>query len=174
MRYGTRTVLGRGWTPTGIRPRGRMHIGYKYHYLYVALSPRSGDVFALLLPRMNSKCYTVFLKEFSRHLSLQGLIGDGMPEVRFIADNAGFHHAKDIDVPAGISAEHIPPYSPELNPCERFFEEIRRSMKNKVAETVEEIEQVVIGALRHYWDNPDAVIQLTYWEWMGKTICTTS
>ena len=175
MRYGTRTILGRGWTPTGIRPRGRMHIGYKYYYLYLALSPISGDVFALLLPRMNSKCYTVFLREFSRHLSSLGLIGEGQPKVRFIADNAGFHHAKEVAVPTGIIAEHIPPYSPELNPCERFFEEIRRSMKNKVAENVEDIEEVVVKALRHYWDNPNAVIQLTYWDWMNKkTIHTTS
>lgn len=166
MRYGTRTVLGRGWTPVGKRPSGRMYIGYDYHYLYLALSPTSGDIFALLMPAMDSNCYDVFLREFARDLSSRAPLAEGKADVRFISDNAGSHHADATVLPAGISVENLPPYSPELNPCERFFEEVRRVLKNEVLETVQEVEKIIIETLHHYWNNPDEVVKLTYWEWM--------
>lgn len=166
MRYGTRTVVGRGWTTVGVRPIGTMHIGYDYHYLYVALSPVSGDVFALIMPEMDSNCYEVFLKEFSRYVEQRGLVTEETPYVRFIADNAGSHHATEVTIPAGILVENLPPYSPELNPCERFFEELRRVLKSRVCVSVKEVENIILTALKHYWDNPDAVVKLTYWEWM--------
>jgi hypothetical protein len=48
MRIGTRTALGRKWTPMGVRPLGKQQIGYQYLYLYVSLKPFTGEVFALL------------------------------------------------------------------------------------------------------------------------------
>lgn len=175
MRYGTRTILGRGWTPVGIRPTGKMHIGYAYHYLYLALSPTTGDVFALLLPHMGSDYYEVFLQEFSRYLTGKELIEEGKPPVRVIADNASSHRATELVVPPGIALENIPPYCPELNPCERFFEEIRRVMKKKVCKSIKEVEDIVVKELQKYWENPKAIVKLCYWEWMKpERINTTS
>lgn len=172
MRYGTRTVLGRGWTPIGKRPSGKMRIGYKYEYLYLALCPKSGDVFALFLPTMQTECYNIFLSEFADYLFHRGIIEYGKPNIRLIADNAGTHHAEEIVIPHCISSEHLPAYSPELNPCERFFEEVRRKLKNEVCATVEEVEIIIIQVLKYYWDNPDATVKLIYWDWMKNS--TTS
>jgi len=170
MRYGTRSLPARFWTAQGVRPNGRMNIGYEYRYLYTAVCPATGDVFALMLPSMQAVCFDLFLREFNRHLqqiygSTDKTSGNTTAKVRLILDNAGAHHAQ-LREAQHISLEYLPPYSPELNPVERFFQELRRATKSIIFETLEQIEDVLISTLTHYWNNPQLVVQLTYWDWM--------
>jgi transposase len=44
-----------------------------------------------------------------------------------VLDNAPCHRRKDIGEIPGLTVLFLPPYSPELNPAERFFEELRRA-----------------------------------------------
>lgn len=41
--------------------------------------------------------------------------------VILVLDQAGWHLAKDLQVPSNITLLHLPPYSPELNPIERLW-----------------------------------------------------
>ena len=56
----------------------------------------------------------VFLDRFAANLA---------PGVHaaLLLDQAGWHVAKAIAVPANVSLVHLPPYSPELNPVERVW-----------------------------------------------------
>ena len=52
-----------------------------------------------------------------------------MPEkwgnnVALVWDNAGAHKSAAQSLPDGISVVSLPAYSPELNPVERFFQEL--------------------------------------------------
>jgi transposase len=50
------------------------------------------------------------------------------PKSVLIMDNASFHHIERIREPcskAGIKLLFLPPYSPELNPIEVFFAELK-------------------------------------------------
>jgi hypothetical protein len=47
-----------------------------------------------------------------------------------VLDNGSFHKAKKLDVPSNVYHIFFPPYSPELNPVERFWQDL----KQKVAE----------------------------------------
>ena len=70
MRFGTRTENKRKWTPQGHRPLAPMKIGYEFSYLYLALKPYTGEVFAMILPYMNTECFNIFVKFiFSAHRS---------------------------------------------------------------------------------------------------------
>ncbi len=62
MRIGTRTTLGRKWTPIGVRPVGKQQIGYQYVYLYVSLKPFTGELFALFLPRLDTRVFRHFYR----------------------------------------------------------------------------------------------------------------
>ena len=171
MRYGTRSLSARYWTPAGVRPCGSMNIGYKYGYLYTAVCPATGDLFALMLPSMQSECFKVFLERFQQHLQQHypeqlNTTPTRPTSVRLVLDNAGAHHADVLAEQSSISLEFLPAYSPELNPVERFFQELRRATKPYVFETLEQIEQVLTETLHRYWDNPKALVQLTYWDWM--------
>ena len=44
----------------------------------------------------------------------------------------------------------LPPYSPELNPTERFFQEMRKVTANRIFENIEEQEKLIDEALINY------------------------
>src|SRR5687768_917744 len=140
MRYGTRTELGKRWTACGVRPTGEQIIGYEYGYLSVALNPATGELFALLLPDMTVESFQAFLDEFVRFVGEQTF-------VRLITDGAAAHRSTRLKVGEELTIEHLPPYSPELNPVERLFKELRQPLKNRVFESFEAVEEAVIKAI---------------------------
>ena len=58
-----------------------------------------------------------------------------------IIDNAGFHSTKHIDVPDNIYLLNIPPYCPELNPCEKIWQHLKSRFKNKTFDTIKNLKQ---------------------------------
>jgi len=54
-----------------------------------------------------------------------------------VIDNAGFHSTKNINIPKNICLLNIPPYSPELNPCEQIWKSIKQKFKNKTFKNME-------------------------------------
>jgi transposase len=65
-----------------------------------------------------------------------------------------------------LRVEQLPPYSPELNPVERLFKELRRELKNRVFESFEAVEEAVIKAVKPYlWDG-SRVKKLTLYNWL--------
>ena len=57
--------------------------------------------------------------------------------------NASFHESKRLKIPEGINIEYIPPYSPELNPIERVFQEIKKYIKNLVPDSIDSIDDMI-------------------------------
>ncbi len=62
--------------------------------------------------------------------------------------------------------EHLPPYSPELNPVERLFKELRRELKNRVFESLEAVEEAVIKAIKPFLKDGLRVKKLTFYGWL--------
>ncbi len=127
-------------TPCGIRPKWTTKLCYDFGYLYVAIEPLRGDLIAAFLPDMTPESHQAFL----------GIV------------------AEEVISASHVHIRDIPPYSPELNPCERFFEELRKKIANTVFTSLEEIEAVLTDALRHYWDNPELLTRLTAYSWIRK------
>lgn len=151
MRFGTRTENKRKWTPQGHRPISPMKIGYEFSYLYLALKPYTGEVFAMILPYMNTECFTIFVKEFSQCLNRTTLL---------IADRATTHQAK-VTKDTLVVLQHLPTACPELNPVERFFQEMRKELANKVFISLQQAQDKVCEALMKVTENLDSVIKLT-------------
>jgi len=165
LRFGTRTNLGKRWTAKGVRPTGTMNIGYEYGYLYAAVNPASGELFGLILPSMTVESMKVFVEEFRRWLKSNGT---AETERRLILDGAGAHRSGRISY-GKLDKQLLPPYSPELNPVERFFQELRRELKNKVYESYEEVEKAVEEIFKRYLRKPEAVKKLTNFHWLHTT-----
>ncbi len=157
--------MGKRWTAKGVRPVGRMNIGYEYGYLYAAINPSSGRAFGLILPSMTVESFTVFVREFRLWLKETGV---AEAETVLILDGAGAHRSERVSCGA-MSKEVLPPYSPELNPVERFFQELRRELKNKVYESYKQVEQAVEDLFKKYLANPVAVKKLTNFHWLHTT-----
>ena len=112
MRFGTRTENKRKWTPQGHRPLAPMKIGYEFSYLYLAIKPYTGEIFAMILPYMNTECYNIYVKEFGQCFNRTTLL---------IADRATTHQTK-VTKDTLVVLQHLPTACPDLNPVERFFQ----------------------------------------------------
>lgn len=60
----------------------------------------------------------------------------------------------------------MPTYSPELNPGEGLFEELRRWIANRVFKRLEELEEVLVKVLREYWEEREKVKKLCGYRWI--------
>lgn len=153
MRVGTRTALGRKWTPIGVRPSGKQKIGYEYLYLYVTVKPFTGELFAMFLPRLDKECFALFAKE--RAFSLES-------KILMVADGATAHRLKAEK----IELVKLPAYAPELNPVERFFKQLRSELEFCVFESLDEAEEHLTKILAKYFKQPEVVKSLTLYPYI--------
>jgi transposase len=143
-----------------------MKLGYQYCYLYAALQPFEGRLISLILPDMTKESFCVFMEYF--HQQTQRLYGKDK-QVLLITDGAGAHQA-DVVTGTTITLEKLPPASPELNPVERFFEELRKAMSNQVFDTLEAVEDKLCEVLKHYYLHPNAIISLTNYPYLSTAL----
>lgn len=119
-RLGLHETARRRLTARGVKPIQKMLPRYEYFWLYAAVEPATGDAFFLEMPALDAHCFQAFLDEFSAAYpeSLNVLVLDG----------AGAHVAASLDVPANVIPMFLPPYSPELNPIERLWQDLKARM----------------------------------------------
>ena len=156
MRSGTRTQCKTRWSSQGHRPLCRMKVGYEFCYLYAALSPASGHLVCLILPDMTKGSFCLFCRFFSEQV--RGHWAER--PVLIIADRAGAHQ-RQVCLAHGIELQHLPAAAPELNPVERFFEELRKDLANQVYENILAAEQHLSEVLQPYFNDQQRIIQLT-------------
>ena len=112
------------WAPLGTRPEVAAQLIREYVYLYGAVSPKDGTCVFLILPAPDTECFQIFLntvaKQYSRDLIL------------LLVDGAGNHGSDQLVLPANIILHPLPPYSPELNPQENIWDEIREKIFKKL------------------------------------------
>lgn len=152
--------MGRRWTIAGVKPIGNQHIGYDYGYLSVAINPVTGEVKMLILPNMTKESFQVFLDEFAGNLKGEAIL---------ITDGATAHRSKNLKLDEKINLELLPAYSPQLNPVERFFREVRRRLKNRVFTTYEEVEKAVIEIAKPFMTATEKIKKLTCYDWLLNT-----
>ena len=109
----------------GIRPSVPCHHIREYYYAFGAVEPRTGESFFLVLPQSNTVCMNCFLQELSR--AYQNDI------ILLCCDGAAWHKSGALKIPENIVLFHIPPYTPEMNPIEQIWKEIRKhGFRNEV------------------------------------------
>lgn len=163
MRSGTRSECKRRYREKGQRPLCRMKLGYEYCYLYAALQPFEGHLISVILPDMTKETFAVFIKYFKE--GTQSLYGR-QAKVLLITDGAGAHQA-DLVEGTTITLEKLPPACPELNPAERFFEELRKDLSNQVFETITAVEDKLCQVLKKYYQDHNAITSLTNYPYLS-------
>jgi len=105
----------RVWWKRGERPPGLCDKRFTFAYIFAAVEPGTDNAFALVLPYANTEAMQEFLDQFAATI--------GQDEhIVLILDQAGWHGAGALRVPASITLLPLPPYSPELNPVEWVWE----------------------------------------------------
>ena len=61
-------------------------------------------------------------------------------QILMVCDGASWHRSKGLKVPANIALLHIPPYTPEMNPIEQIWKQLRSmGFRNEVFKTLEHV-----------------------------------
>jgi transposase len=81
-------------------------------------------------------------------------------------DQAGWHKAKALRIPANIELAFLPPYSPELNPQEQIWDELREKFfGNKLFTSLQAVIDTAVRGLQHLEASPLTVASLTQRTW---------
>jgi hypothetical protein len=164
-RFGLKVWHRRCWCPYGARPPWLHEDRYLRLWLYAAVEPTTGDAVVLFLPRTDSPCLQAFLDALQRHCA------PGADEaIAVVLDGSGSHTGARVHWPAGLQRVPLPPLSPELNPAERWFEELRAALANRVFDTLADLEAALVAALRPYWEEPKRLISLLAYPWWREAV----
>jgi len=157
MRYGLISNPWRNWGPVGERVPIARQMEFQWGYLWAEINVLTGGVNVWLLPEMNG---TTLSRVVAR-----------MPEkwgnnVALVWDNAGAHKTAAKHLPGGMKVIFLPAYSPELNPVERFFQELRRKIANRLFSSLQELEDALVEAIEEFCHDTEKVQRLCGYPWI--------
>lgn len=167
-RVGLQLPTPRRLTGFGVKPQQVTDPLYECYWLYAAVEPATGEHFWLEMPRLDSLCFGAFLRELAKVYSKSLNV--------VVLDNAPAHIANDLVVPDNVVPLYLPPYSPELNPVERLWQDLKRQidvfdakirsslarLRNHVAEIICRYTNETVAALTGYAYLIDAVNALEF------------
>ena len=157
----------RCWCGDGIRPTVPCHRVREYTYAYGAVSPFDGEMVSLVLPKCNTQCMSIFLDEVSKQYPNEYIL--------MVADNAPWHKSNGLVVPENMEIFPLLPYTPELNPIEMIWDEIREKFfKNKLFKTLNDVSDKLCEAIVHLIDNKNIVKSITGWHWIISALSKTN
>jgi hypothetical protein len=145
----------RCWAPKHMRPRVPRQIVREYTYAYAAVAPETGKMTSLVLPASNTEMMTVFLKHVSDTFSDYFIVMQ--------TDQAGWHSSKDLGIPSNIRLLSQPAYSPELNPVEHLWEDLReKELPNRAFSSLDAVVDALCNGLQRIEHNSKLLRSMTY------------
>jgi hypothetical protein len=154
-RFGRINSVQRAWAPAGIRPRVARQIVRESLYAFVAVAPALGKLTALILPKANTAMMNRFLAQVAADFADYFVVMQ--------VDGAGWHRSKDLQIPDNIRLIEQPAASPELNPVEHIWDDIReKAMPNRMFETLERVEQALEQGIQRLAALPEKLRSMTF------------
>jgi transposase len=145
-RLGLKTESSRVITAKGVKPQVTVKWERQAFYLYGIVAPTTGDSFFYEFSHLDSVCFEQFL----------ALVAQTFPDSLNVIqlDNSSAHTARYLSVPENIMLLFQPAHSPELNPIERVWQDIKADLKGEVFETLDDLRTAVrevLGYLTPEW-----------------------
>ena len=160
-RFGRMAKPRRCWAPKPCRPVMRNGYEREFVYVYGTVSPRDGDFVWKICSKMNTERMNEFLEQVS-----QLYAGDFIVT---ILDGASSHRGKELVVPENIRVLPLPAYSPELNPQEHLWDEIReKEFPNRVFDSMAGVKKQLRSGLARLARDRIRLRSITAWPWIVK------
>jgi transposase len=158
-RFGRMARIRRCWSPAPLRPVVCNGYEREFTYVYGGVSPLEGQLDWSLTEKMNTTNMSAFLSQVSQAHSQEFIV--------MVVDGASSHKAKELVVPENIRLIPLPGYSPELNPQEHIWDEVReKAFPNLVLDQM----ALVVERLKHGMGSLAADAQrvrgITAWPWI--------
>jgi len=147
--------------PQGVRPAVPCHHIRQHRYAYGAVDPVDGEKFFLTMPSCNTAMMNIYLRELSKAFPNDFIV--------LMCDGAGWHKSGTLTVPDNISIVHIPPYTPEMNPMEQIWREIRtQGFRNQIFQTLEKVDDRLCETIRAL--SPKTIKSITGRQWLIELV----
>ena len=161
LRLGLRGTSRRVWGRRGVEVRQRRQLRYDWWYLFAAVDGQAGTVSWTRLDSMKAADLAPLMEALRANAPLDAVVWDGASS-----------HRDDAVRAVGVPLIDLPPYSPELNPAERLFEEVRRHTEGRVYATLDDKVADVQDFLEKLDADPPRVRRLCGWDWINDAIAT--
>ena len=160
MRVGLRGMVRRVWGVRGLKVVQRVQLRYEWKYLFLVVDFTRGKLEWVWMDSMKSETVMRAVVSMKRHTQVRALVWD----------EARSHRSELVGSVVGVKTIVQPAYSPELNPAERVFEEVRRWVEGRVYGSVEEKVAAVNECLSGLESDPERVKSLVSWEWIRRNV----
>ena len=158
-RFGRLSDPRRCWAPAPLRPVVSVALVREYTYAYAAVSPQDGSLDWMLTAKMDTLNMNAFLDHVSQRHADDYIV--------MVLDGASSHRSHDLCIPGNMALVRLPSYSPELNPAERLWEEIReKEFANRVFDSLGAAIAQAARGLKRLELMPDGLKSLTGWPWI--------
>ena len=148
------------WAPPKTRPTVPSQRVREYKTVYGAVSPIDGDSFFMVLDKSNTENMSLFMSELSKRFPNDLIL--------LVMDGASWHKADALKSHTNIWRFFIPPRTPEMNPIEIVWREIRKlGFKNKAFNSIAEVVQKFNEVVEFHITN-EAIQSLTFWSWVEE------
>ena len=150
------------WAKRPFRPMVQAMLTHQYTYAYGAVSPVDGRFDSLVLPHVNGDCMQLFINEMARRYPQENIV--------MVLDGAGWHKTQ-FKLPSNLKLHFLPPYSPELNPQEHIWDELREKwFHNIVFDSLDALEDQLVLALKTLEYDPGVVKSIAGWDWIINSV----
>ena len=147
------------WCFPGLRPSVPCHHIREYRYAYGAVEPLTGESFFLVMPSCNTICMNLFLSELSKTYPNDRII---LP-----CDGASWHTTNALEVPSNIHLIFLPPATPEMNPTEQIWKEIRKlGFRNEIFDSLKDVVDRLCDTIKSF--THDMIKSTTGRDWIKK------
>ncbi len=147
-RFGRISRPKRCWAPPGMRPHVPSQVVRESVYIFAAVAPGAGLMTSLVLPSANTAMMNLFLEHVSQSFENYFIVMQ--------VDQAGWHRSKELIVPANIRLIAQPAYSPEVNPVEHLWEELREKyLHNRLFSSLDSLVEVLCQGLNELTDDKE-------------------
>lgn len=159
-RVGLQTIRRRRITAKGVKPQGTVQHDYDNCWVYGSVAPTTGERFFLLLPTLSAEQMQIFVDEFAKaHPSTFNVL---------LLDNSGAHTAKRLKLPPNVALVFQPAASPELNPAERVWQDLKEQLAWMTFADLDALEQELVERLNAY--DADTLSRLTSYPYLVQAI----
>ena len=128
----------------------------------------------LAFPSLGSCDKEPLLGKRVRDRSWQAQIGTrrfARQDILLVLDGAPNHRCSDLAVPSNVTLLYLPPYSPELNPKENLWDEIREKIfKNYALKSMDAVRAKLKQAILYIERNPALVRSITSFPYISNSL----